>query len=37
MAVVQFGVGEVSREQMKHALAGLVDDLESNSVRAKEN
>lgn len=37
MAVVQFGVGEVSREQMKHALAELADDLVSNNVRAKEN
>ena len=37
MAVVQFGVGEVSTEQPKHALAELIDDLVSNNVRAKEN
>ena len=37
MVVVQFRVGEVSRGQTKHDLAGLVDDLVSNSVRTIES
>lgn len=37
VAVVPFGVGEVSSRQIKHGLAGLGDNLVSSSLRIIES